>query len=68
MDMLKIKFYIEALGVAVGIVLLIVVIPLQIFVEREIRPMTVFLGMILWYTIIFHNDTFQELKEKWLKR
>ena len=68
MDILKIKFFIEVLAVAIGVVLLIAVIPLQIFVEKEIRPMTVFIGMFLWYTIIFHNDTFQELKEKWLKR
>lgn len=51
-----------------GTVLLVCILPIQIFVEGEVRLLTILCGAILWFTIIFHNETFRFLIEKWFKR
>ncbi|MHA6251854.1 hypothetical protein [Oceanobacillus sp. CAU 1775] len=68
MNFFRFRFYLEVLAISVGIVLIIAILPIQIFIHRQIKVLTVFTGSILWYTIIFHNMTFQEIREKWFKR
>lgn len=67
MDFMKLRFYLEILSIAVGIVLIISILPIQIFIHGNVRPLTIFSGTFLWYTIIFHNFTFKEFMDKWFK-
>lgn len=67
MNLLKLRFYIEILAIATGITLIICVLPIQAFIEREIRSMTLFCGGILWFIIIYRNETFHYLVQKWFK-
>lgn len=68
MDFLRLRFYIEILAIATGIALFVGVLPIQLFIEKEIRILTVLFGAALWYVIIYHNATFHFLVEKWFKR
>jgi hypothetical protein len=68
MDFLRLRFYIEILAIATGFVLLVCVLPIQIFIDGEIRLLTVLCGTLLWFTIIRYNETFHFLLEKWFKR
>jgi len=68
MNFFKFKFYMEVLAITLGIVNFVAILPIQAFFYGEIRWMTVFTACLLWYTIIFHNNTFWELIDKWFKR
>lgn len=68
MNFLKLRYYIEIISIATGIVLLICVIPIQVWVDGKIRMMTVVCGALLWYKIIFYNVTFRYLLDKWLEK
>lgn len=68
MDYLKLRFFLEILAIATGIVLFVCVLPIQFFVDGEIRIFTVLFGAALWFTIIYHNETFHILIDKWFKR
>jgi len=68
MDFLKLRFYIEILSIAAGIVLLICVLPIQALIDGKIRILTVGLGALLWFAIIRYNETFHFLLDKWFKK
>lgn len=67
MNLLKLRFYIEILAIATGITVIVCVLPIQAFIDREIRPTTLFSGSILWFIIIYRNETFHYLVQKWFK-
>lgn len=68
MNFLKLRFYIELLAIATGIVGVLYVVPMQIFVENHLRPMTLFTLVFLWGITIKYNSTYQEFYEKWFKK
>ena len=68
MNFFRFVYLLEVFSIAVGIAFLIVVVPLQCFVSQEIRTFSLISGSILWYTILFHNNTFWILVDKWFKR
>lgn len=68
MNLFKLRLYIEVLAISTGIVLLVCILPIQAFAEGKIRPLTIVCGSILWFTIIFRNETFHFLINKWFKR
>lgn len=67
MNPLKLKFYLEVLAIASGIVFFICVMPLEIFMDGEVSIMSILCAGLLWYTIITRNETFYFLIDKWFK-
>jgi len=67
MNLLKLRFYIEILAISTGITLIVCVLSIQAFIDGEIRFMTLFYGGILWFIIIYRNETFHYLIHKWFK-
>ncbi|MFC5602721.1 hypothetical protein [Sporosarcina koreensis] len=68
MGFLKLKFYIEVMAIAFGVVGLLYIVPVQIIVDGQPRILTVTILMFLWFVIMTHNITFYELLDKWFKK
>jgi hypothetical protein len=68
MDLLKLKFYIELMSIAFGVVGLLYIVPMQIVVEGQPRILTVTILMFLWFVIMSNNVTFYDLLDRWFKK
>ena len=62
------KIMLEALGIALGLTIIVCVIPIQAFADREISVVTVISGVVLWIVIVRNSLLFDYLMSRWFKK